>query len=343
MHAHRSATQATAAVAICVTISALSACSSSTQGSSSQTVAAAQRPGLTGVIVFRRFFDAGHHSGAIFTIGADGRGERQVSHPPRGAVDSLNGPPGFTPDGSTFTFDRTDANGNGSLWSVRADGSDEHRLRSLAGMPGDGWPTVSPDGRQIAVARAWGKPDRYQDLKTGLYVVHADGSSARLVAAFGDRADVGGATWSPDGRQLEFAVHNNGPGKPADASALFAVSANGGAVRRITAWDTRGQISSPAFSPDGKHVLFQVKPPGQDFGGNYFTIQPDGSDRRQLTEFPAGSNLGSARFSPDGKWIVFANNGLAGNDDLFVMHSDGSSISPLTRTVTWESAATWIP
>lgn len=61
-------------------------------------------------------------------------------------------------------------------------------------MPGDGWPTVSPDGRQVAVARAWGKPDRYQNLKTGLYVLHAAGSYARLVAAFGYRADVGGAT-----------------------------------------------------------------------------------------------------------------------------------------------------
>jgi Tol biopolymer transport system component len=154
---------------------------------------------------------------------------------------------------------------------------------------------------------------------------------------------VGGATWSADGQTLVFAVLNNGPGRPANASALFAVSADGRRVHRITTWDTSGVISSPAFSPDGKLVLFQIKPEGQDFGGNYYTIHPDGTDRRKLTNFPIGSILGSARWSRDGRWIVFANSGTAGNDDVFIMRANGSHILPLTRTAAWESAPTWVP
>ena len=169
------------------------------------------------------------------------------------------------------------------------------------------------------------------------------GSSARLVASFGYTADVGGATWSPDGRKPVFAVLNNGPGEPADASALFDVSADGRGLHRITSWDTKGVISSPAFSPDGKLVLVWIRPQDVDFGGDYFTIHPDGSHRRRLTNFPAGTNTGNARWSPDGKWIVFANTGIGGNDDLFVMRPDGSHISPLTRTAAWESAPTWVP
>src|SRR5205823_3687919 len=82
---------------------------------------------------------------------------------------------------------------------------------------------VSPDGTRIAVARAWGHKDKFEDLKAGLYVLGIDGRHPRLVADLGYRADVGGATWSPDGKTLVFSAHNNGPGKPSMASALFAV------------------------------------------------------------------------------------------------------------------------
>jgi TolB protein len=331
-------------LALCVAIGPVGGCGTSKQDHSSRAASSGgAHPRLSGVIVFRRFFDAGHHTGAIFTMSPDGHGERQITHPPRNYVDSLNGPPSATPDGSTLIFDRTDPNGNGSLWRVRAAGGGERRLHAPSGMPGDGWPSVSPDGRQIAVARAWGKLDGYQDLKTGLYVMHTDGSSPRLIAAFGYRADVGGATWSPDGRRLIFSVQNNGPGRPADGSALFAVLRDGRDLHRITGWDTTGQISSPAYSPNGKLVLFWRKPSGEDFGGNYYTIRPDGRERRKLTSFPAGSNLATGRFSPDGRWIVFANTGVGGSDDVFLMRADATDVSPLTRTPAWESGVTWIP
>ena len=151
------------AIGLCGGFLLLTGCGTSKQTTPSHRVSyAARRFRLTGSIVFRRFFDESHHSGALFIIGADGGRERQLSHPGPGAVDSLNGPPSYAAHQSTFVFDRTDANGKGSLWSIHLDGTDEHRLRSLGGLPGDGWPTFSPDGRLIAVARAWGRPDRYR-------------------------------------------------------------------------------------------------------------------------------------------------------------------------------------
>ena len=62
----------------------------------------------------------------------------------------------------------------------------------------------------------------------------------------------------PDGHRLVFSVLNNGPSRPSGASALFSVSANGHGMHQITAWDTAAQVSSPAFSPNGKLVLFQI-------------------------------------------------------------------------------------
>jgi TolB protein len=115
------------------------------------------------------------------------------------------------------------------------------------------------------------------DLKTGLYVLGINRGHPRLVADFGYRADVGGATWSPDSKTIIFSAHNNGPGKPAGASALFAVRANGRGLRRLTPWDTGLQTSGPVYSPDGTTVLFRLKRPGQDFGGDYWTVRSDGS------------------------------------------------------------------
>jgi Tol biopolymer transport system component len=296
---------------------------------------------LQGKIVFRRFLDDAHSHGALFVMNADGTGIRQLTHPPADAVDSLNGPPSATPDGSALVFDRSTPDAAG-IFRIRLDGRGEEEVRAPTGVPGDGWPVVSPDGTQIALARAWGHQDAFQDLKTGLYVLDVDGAHPRRVADFGYRADVGGATWSPDGETVVFSAHNNGPGKPAEGSALFAVGTDGRNLRRLTPWETEQQISGPTFSPDGNTILFRLKPAGQDFGGDYSTVGRDGGSPRRLTHFGPGHTTASAMWSPDGSRIVFADSGMGGNDDLYVMRADGGGLRRLTRTPQWESAAVWL-
>ncbi len=298
-------------------------------------------PGLKGKIVFRRFFDDAHSHGALFVMNADGTDIRQVTHPPADAVDSLNGPPSVTPDGLTVIFDRSTPNAAG-IFLIHLDGRAEHEVPAPGGVPGDGWPAVSPDGTQVAVARAWGKQDQYQDLKTGLYVLRINGSHPRIVASLGYRADVGGAAWSPDGKTLIFSARNNGPGTPSNGSALFAVDVGGSGLHRITPWDTQHQITDPVFSPDGSTILFRLEPQGEDFGGDYYTMTRDGRSRRRLTDFGPDHTTGSAVWSPDGSMILFADTGIDGRDDLYVMRADGTRIKRLTRTPQWESAATWI-
>jgi TolB protein len=303
--------------------------------------AAAAGSDLRGKIVFRRFLNQAHSHGALFVMNADGTGVRQITHPPADAVDSLNGPPSATPNGSTLVFDRSTPDAAG-IFRVGIDGRGEQEVPAPTGVPGDGWPVISPDGTRIAMARAWGHQDKFQDLKTALYVMDIDGAHRRRVADFGYRADVGGASWSPDGNTIVFSAHNNGPGTPAEGSALFAVDAHGRNLRRLTPWETEQQISGPTFSPDGETILFRLKPAGQDFGGDYWTIGRDGRSRRRVTHFGSDHATGSAMWSPDGSRIVYADSGMAGNDDLYVIRADGGDVRRLTRTPQWESAAAWL-
>ena len=226
--------------AVCLGLAVTAFAGAAGCGSSGHTTAHKAAPGsatsaaasseLQGKIVFRRFLDDAHSHGALFVMNANGTGIRGITHPPVDAVDSLNGPPSATPDAATLVFDRSTPNAAG-IFRVGLDGRGEREVPAPGGVPGDGWPAVSPAGTWIAVARAWGHKDKFEDLKTGLYVLGIHGGHPRLVANFGYRADVGGATWSPDSKTIVFSAHNNGPGKPSGASALFAVRADGSGGR----------------------------------------------------------------------------------------------------------------
>lgn len=306
--------------------------------------ALAAPPGDNGQIAFRRFFDADHRSGALFLIDPDGTGERQVTHPPAGFIDAQNGPPDFAPDGSTLVFTRSGA-GTDALWRVNADGTGEKRLspkprfahprgHQINQQNGNG--VYSPDGRRIAFGRAE-PPLRRHNLKVSLDTIGADGTHVRRLIDLGYHGDLGRIAWSPDGTRIAYEAARYGR-KP--AHALFIVAARGGRPHRISPW-RQAELNTLDWSPDGARLLISLLPLGSDFGGDYFTIRPDGGGLRRLTHFGPKATTGAARWSPDGTSIVFANAGVGGNDDIYVMHADGSAITAVTRTPAWESAPAW--
>src|ERR1043165_188658 len=77
----------------------------------------ATAPGKNGRIAFRRWFDKDQTWGAIFTINANGTGERQVTHPSRGTRDEQ---PDWSPDGSLIVFTRSLPGQPYAVYTVRA-------------------------------------------------------------------------------------------------------------------------------------------------------------------------------------------------------------------------------
>jgi TolB protein len=313
-------------------------CGGGSSDDATKTTASPRGPALGGRIAFRRYFDAGQTTGAIFTVNPDGTEERQVTRPPNDTVDDQ---PAWSPDGRTIAFERCRREKPCAVWTVRPDGSG---LRQLSHGREESAPAWSPDGRHLAMDRASGTVVHDQIETSEVVVAGADGRHARTVARLTHhRGDVGGAVWSPDGRRLIYEVV---PAVSSEAEAphpaLYVVDARGGKPARITRPTLRAG-DHPDWSPDGSRIVFRTQPNGEGPGGDVFTARPDGSGMRRLTHNDGTSIVLSSSYSPDGRWIAYGYSGRDGEPDVYVMRSDGSGRRAVTRTPSWDSAPDWGP
>ncbi len=303
-------------------------------------------PGKNGRIAFRRYFNADHSWGAVFSVKADGGGMRQVTHPPRGTLDDQ---PDWSPDGTQIAFERCQM--RCEVWVVRADGSNPRRIGPacltvpVPECEDRSAPAWSPDGRLIAFNRAWGPVDFDAIKFSASSVMTKDGANVRdLLVSKPYGGDLGQPMWSPDGKRLVLGITHNAPrsDKPTNHSALFVMNAEGTGVRQLTPWALDAG-DHPDWSPDGKLILFRSNVDVDRKQSQIFVVRPDGRGLSQLTHFRSGTIVTSASFSPDGKWIVFGKTGLGTNADVFVMRANGTGTRPVTRTRRWESAPDWGP
>src|SRR6476619_4986121 len=113
-------------------------------------IAHATPPAANGNIAFQRYLLQDDPLQAdVWVERADGSGEREVTHAPRGFID---GEPDWSPDAKRIVFQRgPSVDGPWTLWLVDADGSRAHRLSPTRGRCLDeSSPAFSPDGRRIA-------------------------------------------------------------------------------------------------------------------------------------------------------------------------------------------------
>jgi tol-pal system beta propeller repeat protein TolB len=99
-----------------------------------------------------------------------------------------------------------------------------------------------------------------------------------------------------------------------------------------------GNAFHPAWSPDGRRILFDV----QSGSGRMqiFVVNDDGTGLTQLTDDPGWNYLPA--WSWDGTSIAFVST-RDGNDEIYVMNADGSAQTRLTDSPDEDLNPSWAP
>jgi TolB protein len=142
-------------------------------------------------------------SAEICTIGADGRGFRQITS--GGAP--ADGPE-YSPDGSWLYFNTEAFSGHAQIARMRPDGSGIERLTEAPTV--DWFPHLAPDGRTaVYLAYPAGTRGHPADLWVDLRLVR-DGNWAgaeTIVHLFGGQGTINVNSWSPDSTRFAYIAY----------------------------------------------------------------------------------------------------------------------------------------
>jgi hypothetical protein len=160
------------------------------------------------------------------------------------------------------------------------------------------------------------------------------------------RADDGQPAWSPDGRRLAFKTTQFG------SNQLAVINADGTGETLLTR-TFRFSEGQPAWSPDATKLLYRRTPENPLVqNGDIWVLDVEGSakDPTQPVTQAVLLRTGDERYpsySPDGTQIAFRGDlDLAepsGDEELYVMNSDGTNVRQLTSNADFDSAPSWSP
>jgi len=191
--------------------------------------------------------------------------------------DAGNFHPRPSPDGSRIAFD-SDREGVRAVFVANADGSS---IRRVSGSGFASVPSWSPGGQQLAFVRAEQGAPRVWNL----WIANVDGSGLRRITSH-KVGQAWGGSWLPDGRRIAYSVE----------SQLVIVDLDSG-VSRVLKSPRAGRLArTPAVSPDGQRIVFQVQ-----HDGTWIADLRSGRMTRILDD-PTAEEF---TWSPDGRQVAY--------------------------------------
>jgi len=204
----------------------------------------------------------------------------------RAEKDVFYGSTRFAPDGHSIFYEK-----NGSLFQLPVLGGAPRKL--IDRVPARF--AVSPDGRSVAFVRSDG------DRKVSAIVIASlDGSGEHELVALplGAGFSQYGPGWSRDGGMLAIgAASQTNPNQ----QVLISVEVADGRIRQLNpqAWD---QISTVAWTGDGKNIVFHGRGPESDY--HIWLLDYPQGELRCITPDPSRYGRVSVSLSDDGNSLV---------------------------------------
>ena len=216
----------------------------------------------------------------------------------------------------------------GEIFSMNPDGGDMRQLTHLGPDLAASWPSWSSDGKQIVFNEGAADSGGVGEI----WLMNSDGSNQHMLLAeegFVEQRP----SFSPDGTKVVFGRCDLNVGE-GDSCGIFTIGSDGHQLKTVVPIRLGDTDRSPMFSPDGKTIAFIISPDEHGgFNGVTYLVNSNGSNRRRITA--PGPCLIRPDWSPDGTEItLFAHLCNPQNEDIAVMHADGSNVRYLTHNGT---------
>lgn len=268
----------------------------------------------------------------IYMMNPDGSEQVNLTQHPSEDYD-----PAWSPNGKQILFS-SNREGPFDLYLMDADGTNVRKVFKNSKYRRN--PAWSPDGKKVVYEQ--GTPEKIKQI-VGLFLVPRADLTIYIATLNGDSVekltDGFGPSWSPDGREIAFAVG----GRERTPLGIFDLQKR--SQKTILSKENRW-ISSPTWSPRGDKIVF-AKLDGVSFDGQGFLfsnksmlyiVNRDSTGLHQITK-DEGKRYSSPTWSPDGNELVYT--AFGGGFQIFKMDMDGRNSTQLTHLGRSNSRPDW--